>query len=601
MLLEEEQLETWEEVMDRLRQEIPLMDPDWTNHNIQDPGITLLELFAWLRQAQMYHASRIGPHHLKKYIGILGVSPTVRSPGHTFVTVESAQGRYLEPGFRFYADEICFETREAQMVVEDLFLGFEMTEGEQSHLIAGEWASQGRNISLLPFGKRPGPGNCFIIHFASPLKEQLPYRIFLEIAYDIPVKPHPMEEKAFDGYGFYPLAQIRMEYSTGQGFREAKVMGDDTWGMIQDGSVRFCLPEPMGGEDLQIRFVLERSGYLLAPRITRISMAMVEVWQQETRTAFAGWRGSGLPDQQYELEDKRIDAEKTVVMAEEDLTPGQMTEWIRVNDFDRSGPEDRHYMLEDGILTFGDGFHGRMPEGRIEIARLVLTLGEAGNIKAGTITKAAADPSLTVTNERDVTGGTDQETPEETLRRAAAEKIRRKRAVTEADYEELISGIPGLLIEDCKAYLLHPEKREICIAVKPYTADGSGCLNEAYRINLCRYLEEKRLIGTRLVFVSPEYIGLEITCAVTAKIQYRNAAKLVEREIAGWIGKKKFGEAVCYGQLRGFIDTLPCVRNVESLILDTGSQGRRNRQGDILLPPGGLIRLKRVVCSLTKE
>ena len=64
--------------------------------------------------------------------------------------------------------------------------------------------------------------------------------------------------------------------------------------------------------------------------------------------------------------------------------------------------------------------------------------------------------------------------------------------------------------------------------------------------------------------------------------------------------QKKFGEGIRYGELKGFIDTLPCVRRVVSLWLDTGSKGKRNRLGDVLLPQNGLFLLDRVACSLTE-
>lgn len=601
MLWEDDRmLETWEAVMDRIREEIPRMHPGWTDFNIHDPGITILEMFAWMRQVQMYQASRIGAGHRKKYVGLLGLQQIRRTPGHTLLTVNAPEGRYIEQGSRFYADQICFETREGQMVVEGAFLGFEIIAGGRSHRLAGGWLAEGKGISLLPFGPEPKVGDALIIDLAVPLREGMPYRLFLENFHDYPVKRRLVDEEEFDGHGYDPLAQIRMEYGAEGGWQKVEIIRDETYGMLQDGSICFRLPQPMGGGQFQLRFILERSDYLMAPRISRISLAMVEAWQQETQIQVARWKANGLPDQQYELADGRIAWDSLSLRAEDEIEPGNMMQWSQVDDFDCSLPEDRHYFLENGILTFGNGFQGRIPEGEISIDHVVYTLGKAGNIKAGTITKMEGKDPLPVINEWDVTGGTDEENPEETLARYRKDGIPRQRAVTWADYEQLTLGIPGLLIEDCKVYAVHPERREMIIAVRPYTLDGRGYLNEAYKKNLYRYLEEKRLIGTRLILTSPEYFQLEVTCIVVAKIQFRNAADMVEQEIAEWIGKRKFGEGIRYGELRGFIDTRPCVSRVESLWLDTGSKGRRNRLGDILLPPNGLFLVSRVVCSLTE-
>ena len=38
---------------------IPRYAPEWTNHNPSDPGITLIELFAWLTELLVYRINRI--------------------------------------------------------------------------------------------------------------------------------------------------------------------------------------------------------------------------------------------------------------------------------------------------------------------------------------------------------------------------------------------------------------------------------------------------------------------------------------------------------------------------------------------------------------
>lgn len=38
---------------------IPIYNKEWTNHNPSDPGITLLELFAWLCEMVIYRINQI--------------------------------------------------------------------------------------------------------------------------------------------------------------------------------------------------------------------------------------------------------------------------------------------------------------------------------------------------------------------------------------------------------------------------------------------------------------------------------------------------------------------------------------------------------------
>ena len=37
---------TWQDLVDEMRALIPRYAPGWTDHNVHDPGVTLLELFA---------------------------------------------------------------------------------------------------------------------------------------------------------------------------------------------------------------------------------------------------------------------------------------------------------------------------------------------------------------------------------------------------------------------------------------------------------------------------------------------------------------------------------------------------------------------------
>ena len=44
----------------------------WTDHNVHDPGITLIELFAWLIEQLIYRANRIPDRHLRKFLALAG-------------------------------------------------------------------------------------------------------------------------------------------------------------------------------------------------------------------------------------------------------------------------------------------------------------------------------------------------------------------------------------------------------------------------------------------------------------------------------------------------------------------------------------------------
>lgn len=50
---------TYEQLRQELVERIPAYAPEWTNHNESDPGIALLELFAYLGEAVLYQFNQI--------------------------------------------------------------------------------------------------------------------------------------------------------------------------------------------------------------------------------------------------------------------------------------------------------------------------------------------------------------------------------------------------------------------------------------------------------------------------------------------------------------------------------------------------------------
>lgn len=591
--------QTWRETVERLREQIVRLDPEWTDHNPHDPGITILEMMAWMQQNQLYHAEQIGEEHRRKYGKLLGIERQMRRPGRTLVTVQSEEAVYLEAGTRFYADGICFESREGQVAAERIFQRMETFGADTRTVLEGEWMWEGKGIHLLPFGENPRAGSGFEIKLRGSLEPGKRHRLFMKTgpAYENRRK-NVVDEEAYDGHGYYPLAEIRMEYLTGTGWQAVDVERDETYGMVQDGSICFSLGVPMRQEDYRLRFLLERSDYLWAPCITRMSLAMVEVWQQETVKGTVEFFGKGLPRQKFDCEMRDLCQERLVVESSREDEPERLAVWTQVEDFDNSTPEDRHYRLENGWLIFGDGFCGRMPEGRIRLSKIVRTLGKAGNVKAGAIDRMDDGVSFTVINEDEVFGGMDEESVDEALLRYASGKRKKRRAVTLEDYEELVMAAPGLRLESCVAFCRDAKKREIAVAVKPESDDGQGELNEAYRKNLYRYLEEKRMIGTRILILSPVYCPVSISCTCYARVQYRNAGQLVEEWIRQWMQGRSFGQGISYGELIGSLEALPWILEVPSLSVVSGRQGRRNSRGDLLIPPDGLMVLKQTECQV---
>lgn len=599
---EEEDLrkaQTVEEILSWAVSQIPKVCPGWTNYNSSDPGITLLEVLAWLKEIQDFHMEQTGTAYLLEFLKLLGGKRLGKRPGFTYVTVSCREGMEIPADTQFYAGDLPFETVKDQTVVEGNFVGFRSENQGETVEVKGDWLSEGREISLYPFGTKPAVSALFTVLLYRPLKAGFPYGLYVAVQKNGAKGQLPVDESAFDHHGFYPLAEIALEYSSPNGFQKAVILTDETYGFCQSGMLRFRLDGEMAEEKPALRFALNRCDYLIPPVIVRLSLAMIPVLQKERVDGTMVFKGNGFPSQQFSLDEPDLYEESVSLAAESPEGDGVLKPWSRVTDFDVSGPWDRHFVLEDGVVTFGDSIHGMAPEGTIRIGGYERTLGRAGNGKAGTIRGFPAGAGrVAVTNEADVTGGFDGESVSQALERRQKELKEPFCAVTAADYEELVKRLPGLAIEDCRAYCREGEAHTITLAVKPWTHHGRGVLNEAYQKNIYRYLEERRMAGTRIELKSPEYYGFSVTCEAVAKDTYREAQTVMEAHIRQWAGTLSFGQEVSVSSLYGRIDSLPCIRRINGLYLDFGGLPGREV---FRLPPWGLAVLDGLNCVLMNE
>lgn len=607
----------WAQIVEQARDQIPDICPEWTDFNSNDPGMALLELLAWFQEIQLFHRSRISAAHYRKYLKLLGIKLKSRSPGEALVTVDSKEPVWIPAGTACYAGDVPFEAAGAQMAAEGIFEQFICRAGGVEERLSGDWIREGRGLSLRPFGPSPAAGAEFFIGLRCPLNTGETWRLYLECERNYPGTFNRVLEKAFDGYGFYPLAEFVLEYKSKSGWLAVSMIKDETFGLIQNGSICFSLTEPMDKSAPGLRFRLVRCEYLTAPFVSRISFAMVKVRQLQPAESLPEFTGNGFPGQRFDLKNRLIYEEGLEVRAERIRIPSEnngskkprMDIWKQVEDFDNSRPEDHHYRVEDGVLLFGDGIHGMPPEGRIKVSRMQQTLGAEGNVKAGAIERMEVRNTqggqrgcriIPACNEFDVTGGRPGETFEQAMERYLAEREYWDRAVWEGDYERLVRSTPGIYIEDCRITGISAQKNQVTIAVKPYTEDGMGSLNHACEINIYRYLEEKRLIGTRLLIVSPEYCRVTVFMEIIGMVEYPDIGNALKEMIRSWMEKKTFGEGISYAELYGLIDTYPGVRRIKSLWIDS-SRGRRNDTGDLLIPDNGLLKLSGTECVVLTE
>jgi len=71
---------TYEELMEEAISLIPSLTPEWTDHNSSDPGIALIELFAWLTEMTLYRVNRIPDANYYTFLKLLSGQPREELP-----------------------------------------------------------------------------------------------------------------------------------------------------------------------------------------------------------------------------------------------------------------------------------------------------------------------------------------------------------------------------------------------------------------------------------------------------------------------------------------------------------------------------------------
>ena len=93
---------------------IPVHNPEWTNFNKSDPGVTLIELFAFLTENLLYRANQIPERNRRKFLQLLGVPLQPSASAVGLVSFTNDRGP-LEPitlngGIEVRAGQVPFRT-----------------------------------------------------------------------------------------------------------------------------------------------------------------------------------------------------------------------------------------------------------------------------------------------------------------------------------------------------------------------------------------------------------------------------------------------------------------------------------------------------------
>ena len=73
----------FEDIVQEALRLIPQYCPEWTNHNRSDPGVTLLELFAWMTEMTLYRLNRVPEKNFLAFLELMGITLAPPQPART--------------------------------------------------------------------------------------------------------------------------------------------------------------------------------------------------------------------------------------------------------------------------------------------------------------------------------------------------------------------------------------------------------------------------------------------------------------------------------------------------------------------------------------
>src|SRR5438874_6750124 len=63
----------FQDIVDEAKRRITRYCPEWTDHNVSDPGIALIELFAWMTEMILYRLNQVPDKHYVKFLELMGI------------------------------------------------------------------------------------------------------------------------------------------------------------------------------------------------------------------------------------------------------------------------------------------------------------------------------------------------------------------------------------------------------------------------------------------------------------------------------------------------------------------------------------------------
>ena len=566
---------TFEELVAEAIARIPQYAHEWTDHNLSDPGITFIELFAWLAEMQIYRLNQLPERNYLKFLKLLNEKPAPAKPATVDVTfTRKDRAHQLPKRTQLVAqspstgEPVVFET-DADLLVLPIQLAEIGSFADLTYRIHTE-ANNSLGSFYHPFGQKAEQNSVLYLAFdkVCPGKEMT-----LTFYLHGKKSAHGGERPAIT-----PSAALRWEYRRENRWLPLNLEKDRTLTLSHSGQISFIMPDiqpwklPTSekGERFWIRCKVVEAGYEMPPIIDIIKLNTVAATQGETIERERLNRkdppsetividesiSSGLPYQVFVSRQDVASTNQSILEEIDVLTlevhepDGTLSRWERQDDLDASGSEDNHYLLQpsEGEIIFGDGVNGRIPPKDSQI-RLTYRFGggEIGNLPANTTWKVRTPNRMLLriegNNADAASGGSEPESLEAAQSRVRKQLKETYRAVTTKDYETIAKATPGLRVARAKA-VPDPDNNRVTVIVVPESPSDQPKPSPGFLQTVRRHLNTHRLLTTQLCVDEPDYVQVSVEASVRIKPQHNPAimAQKIDKALATFLHPLKGGQ-----------------------------------------------------------
>jgi predicted phage baseplate assembly protein len=633
------------DIVAQARTLIPRYAPEWTNFNDSDPGMTLVQLFAWMTEILVYRINQVPDLNYIKFLQLIGIELEPAQPAVANLTFSLARPdlsyAIVPQGTQVAASSggnqpLIFETDTSLIAIGPALSAIQSYDGLSfanmfsRNNAAGQW--------FYPFGQHPQPGSALLLGFSTGVAFPAQAVDLAVTLFSNPLVPEIMQ----CGGTLPPPATLIWEYWDGSLWEPLTLTSDSTRAFTQNGHVIFSGPgsfiqaAPMGKVTASLYWIRARvvaGNYEMAPQIASILTNTVQATQAVTITDEVLGGSDGTPNQAFTLANNPVVVlPQPINVPNSDGTRARITSlrlevdegqgfvvWQQVEDFFAAGAQDACYVLNrtTGQVTFGDGRHGRIPG--VNLASPTDNIvarnyryggGSQGNVAALGITQLQTYiPSINaVTNYAAAQGGSNEESVADAKLRASQALQSRNRAVTGSDFEYLASQAPGANVARAHALpLYHPDFPNgeipgvVTVIVVPNSDAPNPTPNKTTLQAVCQYLDAHRLLTTEVFVIGPTYRKIKVQASLVvlpgsdlATVQNAALAALTGffhplsggADETGW----PFGGEIYYSDIYRLLIDIPGVQrvNTDQLILILDNQ-RQQLCHDVPINPGELL------------